>query len=508
MKTPSRREFLQRTALGAFTIAQAGAVRSYAANDTLNLAFIGATERSTELLRYGLAAMPDVQVIGITEPYPPRLTEAMSWTEYANAKILICEGCPTCDLTDEQRKRMESAIKPQTFEHHEAMLDALEGQLDAVVVDSPAHLHAEHVLAALDRGLHVYCIPPIALTTEDARRIVMKCRDKGRFVLVADRFRYQDTHNLAMEYAYKPGYLGRITQLVGQHHEGFSGRLDIERKLRVLEIGEANAFGPHAYAEKWNPYLNGHLDAANGGALFTQHAAAQLSLANWFLQSAPVRIYADAGLESHKDGRTAPDHLALIADYEIKPGAAGYLSAMNPWFPKREETPAPYTVRFVFSGSLDNLVRRIGTDVTGQLGILRVGTFPCTFFAEPSYGFSALNPGPDTELFERAMLEKGFLQAHDTPVGTHWTDRMREGYKLEPKRPAETSAVHSCMDFADKVRNGGTPRVNQMDGLMTVAAIDAAIKSARKGHPVDIPQSDYAFDFETPATGCYEAPPA
>lgn len=508
MGIPNRRDFLKTAALGTFTIAQAGAVRSYAANDVIRVGLVGAGVRTVELLRYGFAALPEAQIMGIAEPYKPRLADAVTWTEYANAKVLICEGCATCDLTDEQRKRMDDAIKPQTFESHEAMLDALEGQLDAVVVDSPSHLHAEHVLAALDRGLHVYCVPPVALATEDARRIVKKCREKGRFVLVADRFRYQDTHNLAMAYAHRQGYLGRITQLVGEHHEGFSGRVEPERKLRVLEPGEENVFGPHAFAQKWNPYLNSHLDAANGGALFTQHAAAQLSLANWFLQSAPVRIYADAGLEFYTDGRTAPDHLALIADYELEPGAAGYLNAMEPYFRKREETPTPYTVRFVFSGSLDNLVRRIGTDVKGQLATLRVGTSPCTFFAEPSYGFSALNPGPDTALFERAMLKKGFLQTHSTPEGTHWTDRMREGYKLEPMRPAETSVVQSCMDFTDKVRNGGTPRVNQMDGLMTVAAIDAAIRSARKGRPVDIRQSDYAFDFETPPTGRYEAPPA
>ncbi|MGH2500256.1 MAG: Gfo/Idh/MocA family protein [Candidatus Limnocylindria bacterium] len=47
--------------------------------------------------------------------------------------------------------------------------------VDAVVVASPTHLHAEHALAAARAGKHVFCEKPIARTVEQAQAIVRAC---------------------------------------------------------------------------------------------------------------------------------------------------------------------------------------------------------------------------------------------------------------------------------------------------------------------------------------------
>ena len=43
-------------------------------------------------------------------------------------------------------------------------------RLDAVVIGSPDPLHHEHVLAALDNGLHVFCEKPLCYSVADYRR--------------------------------------------------------------------------------------------------------------------------------------------------------------------------------------------------------------------------------------------------------------------------------------------------------------------------------------------------
>src|SRR5439155_12537922 len=61
-----------------------------------------------------------------------------------------------------------------------AMLDG--GQLDAVLVASPAGTHVEVVLAALDAGLHVFCEKPLCIALADADRII-EARDRAHRVV-------------------------------------------------------------------------------------------------------------------------------------------------------------------------------------------------------------------------------------------------------------------------------------------------------------------------------------
>jgi predicted dehydrogenase len=57
-------------------------------------------------------------------------------------------------------------------------------ELDAIVVCSPHDTHAEIVLAALDRGLHVFVEKPLCVVPEDAETICRRQRDTGLTVQV------------------------------------------------------------------------------------------------------------------------------------------------------------------------------------------------------------------------------------------------------------------------------------------------------------------------------------
>jgi predicted dehydrogenase len=59
----------------------------------------------------------------------------------------------------------------------------------AVIVASPNHLHATHSLAALAAGRHVLVEKPMALDTEECRRIIAAGRAAGRTVAVGHEMR-------------------------------------------------------------------------------------------------------------------------------------------------------------------------------------------------------------------------------------------------------------------------------------------------------------------------------
>jgi len=93
------------------------------------------------------------------------------------------------------------------------MLD--EQKLDAVVVSTPDHMHAQCSVQAMRRGLHCYCEKPLARTVAEARLITQT----------------------ALEYHV-------VTQLGTQIHAGSNYR-------RVVEIIQSGAIGPVREAHVW-----------------------------------------------------------------------------------------------------------------------------------------------------------------------------------------------------------------------------------------------------------------
>jgi predicted dehydrogenase len=68
------------------------------------------------------------------------------------------------------------------------------GEVDALVVCSPAGTHAEIVLAGLDAGLHVFVEKPMCITLRDADAIVAAAERAGRVVQVGTMKRYDPAY--------------------------------------------------------------------------------------------------------------------------------------------------------------------------------------------------------------------------------------------------------------------------------------------------------------------------
>ena len=97
--------------------------------------------------------------------------------------------------------------------------DLLEsGDLQAVVVATPNHLHEPHVLSALAAGLDVLCERPLAMSARGVERIVNAAARAGRKVLVANNYRFRsDVQALAA--FLRGGELGKLTGIrAGAYH--------------------------------------------------------------------------------------------------------------------------------------------------------------------------------------------------------------------------------------------------------------------------------------------------
>lgn len=72
-------------------------------------------------------------------------------------------------------------------------------RLDAVTICAPPADHAALALACLERGLHILCEKPLAMSTRDAVEMFDTARRHGRSLLVASKFRHVPEVNLVRD---------------------------------------------------------------------------------------------------------------------------------------------------------------------------------------------------------------------------------------------------------------------------------------------------------------------
>jgi len=96
----------------------------------------------------------------------------------------------------------------KTFTDYQDLL-ALE-DLDGVAVCTPPFLHAKITCDAASAGKHVLCEKPMALNSEEARRMVEACNKAGvKLGICSARSRFGSTVNLAKKYI-DEGKIGRV----------------------------------------------------------------------------------------------------------------------------------------------------------------------------------------------------------------------------------------------------------------------------------------------------------
>jgi predicted dehydrogenase len=137
----SRRHFIQATGAAAFAFTLMPR-RAMGANERVNVACIGVTNQG----EYDLTQTADSGLANI---------------------VALCDIDQT--RLNRAARHHESARK---FDDYRKMFDAMEKEIDAVVIAIPDHHHAFATMAALRRGKHVYCEKPLTHDPHECRTVI------------------------------------------------------------------------------------------------------------------------------------------------------------------------------------------------------------------------------------------------------------------------------------------------------------------------------------------------
>ena len=100
---------------------------------------------------------------------------------------------------DRARELAQRYNIPQVYTDHGTLLNAHRDDLDAVVVLTPSHTHADVVVDTLNAGIDTLVEKPIAATLEDAARMVEADRQSDTTAMVAYMKRYDPAYEQATE---------------------------------------------------------------------------------------------------------------------------------------------------------------------------------------------------------------------------------------------------------------------------------------------------------------------
>lgn len=172
---------------------------------------------------------------------------------------------------------------------------ALESDVDAVVISTPNHLHADHACAALNAGKHVLLQKPMARTADECMAILKARRDPaqqlGMYMNLLEHPLFHDLRKLIQD-----GHLGEVAL--------FSARLAHRGGLGWSGVGK-----------NWRASR-----AATGGGSFIQLGVHYQHLMRWLMGQQVRRLQAMSTNFAckHLEG----DDLALV-QYQLTGGSLG-----------------------------------------------------------------------------------------------------------------------------------------------------------------------------------------
>lgn len=133
---------------------------------------------------------------------------------------------------------------PHLFEDWQDLVD-LDG-LDVVSIGTPNALHHDIAVAALERGRHVFCEKPMAITAESAREMVRASHENDRVLEVAFNHRRRADVQWARRYIEETG-LGRIyhSRASWKRRSGIPGLTSWFTSATMAGGGALIDLGPH-----------------------------------------------------------------------------------------------------------------------------------------------------------------------------------------------------------------------------------------------------------------------
>ncbi len=286
--SPSRRDFLLNTGIAGLAAPLAAQVQPKSANDRVQIALIGAGGMGTEDAISSLA-QPGVEIVAVSDVYDGRLTRAKE--RWGNQLFT-------------SRDYREVLARPE---------------VDAVIIGTPDHWHAQIAVDAMNAGKDVYVEKPMVQKIQDGQKIIDAQKKNNRILQVGSQrvssIVYQKAKDLL-----KNGAIGQVNMIEAWWDRNsaigaWQYSIPPDASTATIDWDKFLGSAPKVPFQpirlfRWRNYRDYGTGVA--GDLFVHLFSGMHYIMDTL---GPTKVFATGGLRFWKDGRDVPDIMLALCDY-------------------------------------------------------------------------------------------------------------------------------------------------------------------------------------------------
>ena len=384
-------------------------------------------EAAAHTLRQRPVAPSDEVVVGVIGPGSRGKFDMRQFMRVPGVRIGAV--CDVYEPRFDQARQITGENTP-AFSDYRRMLDEAT-DLDAVIVATPLSFHADHVVASLDRGLHVYGEKAMGFTVDDCNAIADATSRNGCWFQVGQQYRYAPWYRHAVR-RIAAGEIGEVTHIYAYWHRNYNWRRPLpEPDLERL--------------------INWRLYREFSGGLLAELGSHHLDVANWIFGEMPERVIGNGGIDFYRDGRETFDNVQAIYTY-------------------------PSGAKFMFSSLIGNHKTGFQIVVYGTGGTVELTLEDGHFFYEPGRDNSAV---PEEMIAGGANTSATLATSSDMPY-------RGAGELIEvPEEEVGDPNLLAAASFVESLRQDKRPFADERVGWETAVSIALGNQAAYAGDRVD-----------------------
>jgi glucose-fructose oxidoreductase len=167
-------------------------------------------------------------------------------------------------ISDDPAKLRKLAKKykvEHTYDYSEYDKCLRSGDVDAVYIALPNHMHQDYTVRAAQAGIHVLCEKPMALTAAECQTMIQVCRQNRAKLMIAYRLHFEESNLKAIQLA----------------QSGKLGELRIFSSVFTMQVKQGNS----------------RLQKSLGGGTLYDIGIYCINAARYLFQDEPVKVFAN-----------------------------------------------------------------------------------------------------------------------------------------------------------------------------------------------------------------------
>jgi predicted dehydrogenase len=262
-------------------------------------------------------------------------TALNEWLNQDDLNISITGICDVFDIRAEaavaQSKNSIAAIRDsksitgaKRFRHHRELLESKD--IDAVIIATPDHHHAQMIIDAIQAGKHVYCEKSLTRTEDEVYKVYNAVKNSDRVFQLGHQIRQNPIYTQARDLV-RNGALGHVNlvectsnrnssegawirhRINGKPKPGSPQSIDWDQWLGTSDKVPFSIDRYYNWTKYWD-YANGL-----GGQLFSH----EFDAVNGILECGiPKSCMASGGIYHYNDGREIPDVFQAVYEFSDK----------------------------------------------------------------------------------------------------------------------------------------------------------------------------------------------